>query len=179
VEFRILGPLEVVGEAGELELGGKKQRALLALLLLRANEVVTRDTAIDALWGDDPPERAAEALQVYVHGLRKALGHDRIALRGTGYALDVESDELDLQRFELLLALGQSALAAGNPAAAAAHFEAAGNLLRMITFHATAGRKIRRAAEYEIESLVVAQHSGFAKISLANFVSFRQSVPLR
>jgi predicted ATPase/DNA-binding SARP family transcriptional activator len=130
VDFRLLGPLEAHHDGESLRLGPPKQRALLALLLLRANEVVTRDTAIDALWGDDPPERAAEALQVYVHGLRKALGHDRIALRGTGYALDVESDELDLQRFELLLALGQSALAAENPAAAAAHFEAALGLWR-------------------------------------------------
>jgi DNA-binding SARP family transcriptional activator len=64
-----------VHENGEsLRLGPPKQRALLALLLLllRANEVVSRDVAIDALWPDDPPERAIEALQVYVHGLRSA-----------------------------------------------------------------------------------------------------------
>jgi DNA-binding SARP family transcriptional activator len=62
-----------VHENGEsLRLGPPKQRRLLALLLLRANEVVSRDVAIDALWPDDPPERAIEALQVYVHGLRSA-----------------------------------------------------------------------------------------------------------
>ena len=107
VDFRVLGPLEVYDDGAALRLGSPKQRALLALLLVRANEVVSREAAIDALWPNDPPERAAQSLQVYVHGLRKALGHERIELRGTGYVLHVENDELDLQRFERLVALGE------------------------------------------------------------------------
>jgi predicted ATPase/DNA-binding SARP family transcriptional activator/Tfp pilus assembly protein PilF len=105
VDFRLLGPLEVYDGGEALRLGSPKQRALLALLLLRANEVVSREAAIDALWPDDPPERAAQSLQVYVHGLRKALGHERIELRGTGYVLHVEQSELDLQRFDRLIGL--------------------------------------------------------------------------
>jgi DNA-binding SARP family transcriptional activator len=83
VDFRLLGPLEVDREGEALRLGSPKQRALLAILLLRANEVVSREAAIDAVWGDDPPERARDALQVYVHGLRKVLGRERIATRAT------------------------------------------------------------------------------------------------
>ena len=130
MDFRLLGPVEVHDNGEALRLGSPKQRALLAVLLLRANEVVSRDAAIDALWGDDPPERAAQALQVYVHGLRRGLGHERIELRGMGYALRIEPDELDLERFERLLALGRAALAAENPAAAAEHFRAALELWR-------------------------------------------------
>ena len=68
-----------------LALGGPRQRALLALLLLHANEVVPRERLIDGLWGDEPPGTAANALQVAVHGLRKALGRERIETRGAGY----------------------------------------------------------------------------------------------
>ena len=125
MDFRLLGPLEVHENGESLRLGSPKQRALLALLLLRTNEVVSRDVAIDALWPEDPPERAVEALQVYVHGLRKAVGRERIALRGNGYALRVERGELDLERAERLFTRGQAALAADNAGAAAEHFRTA------------------------------------------------------
>ena len=84
MEFRILGPLEVVGDSGPVALGGGKQRALLALLLLRANEVVSSDTLIDELWQGNPPETARKALQVLVSNLRKALGESRIATQPPG-----------------------------------------------------------------------------------------------
>ena len=109
MDFRVLSPLEVHDEGEALRLGSPKQRSLLAVLLLRANAVVSRDAAIDAVWDDDPPERAPEALQVYIHGLRKVLGHERIELRGTGYLLHVASGELDLDRFERLVAQGRYA----------------------------------------------------------------------
>jgi DNA-binding SARP family transcriptional activator len=73
MEFRILGPLEVSSEGRVLDLGGAKQRALLAMLLLDANNVVSTGRLIDALWEDDPPETAQEALQVHVSDLRKVL----------------------------------------------------------------------------------------------------------
>ena len=87
----------------QLELGGAKQRALLAVLLLHANEVVSSDRLIDALWEDDAPETGRKALQVYVSQLRKALGKARIVTRSPGYRLEVEPDELDLARFQRLL----------------------------------------------------------------------------
>jgi predicted ATPase/DNA-binding SARP family transcriptional activator len=125
VDFRVLGPLEVAVGNEPVALGPPKQRALLALLLLNANEVVPRELAIDVLWNDRPPARAANALHVYVHGLRSVLGPDRIVLRGTGYAIRADTDELDLSRFERLLAQGQDALAADDPGRAARRFEAA------------------------------------------------------
>ena len=103
VEFRLLGPLEVDQDGGAQAVGGRRQRALLVILLLQANTVVPRERLVDALWGERPPEKAANSLQVAVHALRKVLGADRIITRGAGYLLRVEAGELDLQRFEELV----------------------------------------------------------------------------
>ncbi len=102
MEFRILGPLEAASGGEVLELGGAKQRALLAVLLLHANQVVSQDLLIDALWENDPPEAAHKALHVYVFGLRKLLGKERLQTRAPGYRLRVQGDELDLERFRRL-----------------------------------------------------------------------------
>src|SRR5919109_906709 len=104
MEFRILGPLEVSEEGRVLRLGGSKQRALLASLLLHANEVVSRDRLSDELWGASPPDTASTALQVYVSQLRKALGRDLILTQPPGYLIRVSDGELDLHRFERLVA---------------------------------------------------------------------------
>ena len=96
MEFRILGPLEVWDGGCEVSLGGRKPRALLTLLLLHPNEVVSADRLIDELWGEDPPERAAAALRVNVSRLRKALPQDVLTTRSPGYVIRVEPDDLDL-----------------------------------------------------------------------------------
>jgi class 3 adenylate cyclase/DNA-binding SARP family transcriptional activator len=106
MEFRVLGPLEVLEEGQALDIGGLKPRALLALLLLKANQVVSSDRLVDALWEEAPPETAVKALQVYVSQLRKVVGRDRIATRAGGYVLRVAPRELDLERFEELVARG-------------------------------------------------------------------------
>jgi DNA-binding SARP family transcriptional activator/tetratricopeptide (TPR) repeat protein len=111
VEFRILGPLEVFSDGQALDLGGAKQRALLAVLLLDANNVVSTDRLIDALWEDEPPETAAKALQVYVSSLRKLLGKERVETRPPGYRLAVAADEFDLERFRELQEGGRPAQA--------------------------------------------------------------------
>ncbi len=98
--FGVLGPLQVLRDGEPVPLAGRRERALLAQFLLRANEVVSRERLVDGLWGEDPPETAANALQVAVHGLRKALGRERIATRGNGYVLNVAPGELDLDVFE-------------------------------------------------------------------------------
>src|SRR5262245_48199961 len=104
LDFRILGPLEVVEDGRSLPLGGRRQRALLALLLTRANEVVATDRLVDELWGADPPKDAANALQYHVSQLRKALGPSEVVLtRQPGYLIRVEPGALDLLRFEQLL----------------------------------------------------------------------------
>ena len=106
MEFRILGPLEVISDGKALDLGGAKQRALLAVLLLNPNEVVSRDRLVDALWEENPPNTAEKALQVHVSKLRKQLGSDRIMTRAPGYAIRVEPGELDVERFERLAGEG-------------------------------------------------------------------------
>jgi DNA-binding SARP family transcriptional activator len=103
MEFRVLGPLEVAERERLLSLGGVKQRSLLAVLLLRANELVSAEHLIGELWGDAAPATATKSIQVYVSRLRKELGPGRVATRTPGYVLHVDPSELDLARFERLL----------------------------------------------------------------------------
>jgi len=107
LEFRILGPLEVVDGGRTLDVGGQKQRVLLASLLLEANHVVSSDRLIDALWDDEPPPTALKALQVYVSQLRKVVGRDRIDTVAPGYRIAVGPDELDVARFAALAEAGR------------------------------------------------------------------------
>ena len=100
MEFRLLGPLEVIGDDGlPVALGGPRPRALLARLLLEPNRVVSTDRLIDGVWGESPPASAQNALQVHVHALRGALGADRIVTKAPGYLVRIESAELDAERF--------------------------------------------------------------------------------
>jgi DNA-binding SARP family transcriptional activator len=130
MEFRILGPLEVWDEGGQVSLGGGKPRALLALLLLHPNEVVSADRLIDEVWGEDSPERAAAALRVNVSRLRKALSQDVLTTRSPGYVIRVEPGELDLNRFERLVDEGRSLLARDLPADASERLRDALSLWR-------------------------------------------------
>ncbi len=102
----MLGPLEVTREGRAVELGAPRQRAVLAFLLLHANEVVPTDRLAEALWAGEIPRTAGKAIQVYVSALRKAFGNARDVLetRGPGYVLRVGVGELDLHEFEQLLA---------------------------------------------------------------------------
>jgi predicted ATPase/class 3 adenylate cyclase/DNA-binding winged helix-turn-helix (wHTH) protein len=134
VEFRILGPLEVVGPAGEaLALGSAQQRAVLALLLIGAPEPVSRDRLVDELWGERPPATAQHAVQVYVSGIRKILraGGGGVAVRGSrsGYVLEVDPERVDARRFERLLSEAQRVLAE-DPSRARELFRAALGLWR-------------------------------------------------
>src|SRR6266852_3958136 len=115
-----MGPLEVRDDGRRLALGGPKQRAVLAMLLLDANRPVSRDRLIDRLWGESPPPSAAHTLDDYVSRLRRTLGAGRIERGPAGYLIRVEPDELDLERFEALLEQGRSAAAAGDVAQASA-----------------------------------------------------------
>ena len=113
VEYGILGPLTVSREGRELRLGGAKQRSLLAVLLLRANELVPTARLVDELWGERPPATAVKAVQVHVSQLRKLLDEGALETRPTGYLLRVEPGALDLERFESLLERGRERLARG------------------------------------------------------------------
>jgi peptide/nickel transport system substrate-binding protein len=133
IEFRILGPLEVWVEDVQLRIGGPRQRALLAYLLLSANRAVSRDRLIDELVGDTRPASADHALRVQISRLRKALdgvGGGRLLACSPGYLLRVEPGELDLQVFEQLFAEGRRAMEEGEADHAAAKLHAAEKLWR-------------------------------------------------
>src|SRR5260370_39512575 len=102
MEFRILGPLEARSNGLPLRLGGPRQRALLAYLLLHANEVVSAERLVDELWFE-PRLRGPAAVQTLVSRLRKVVG-ERLVSSGHGYSLRIEGDELDLHRLRALLA---------------------------------------------------------------------------
>ena len=105
MQFRLLGPLEVVDDGDRaLALGGRKQRSVLAVLLLHANDVVATERLVDEVWGDAPPATVAKSIQVYISRMRKELGDGRLVTRTPGYALHVEPSELDLARFQALVA---------------------------------------------------------------------------
>lgn len=136
MEFRILGPVEAVADGEPVELGAGKPRTLLGLLLLEANRVVSSDRLTEALWGASPPGTAPNILQVYVSQLRRALrqaepGSDRrLVTKRPGYMLRIEPADLDLARFEQLVAEGRAALAAGDPETGAACLREALDLWR-------------------------------------------------
>ncbi|HEY7398473.1 MAG TPA: BTAD domain-containing putative transcriptional regulator [Gaiellaceae bacterium] len=117
MEFRLLGLLEISDEGRPVDLPRGKERALLAVLLLHANQPVGVDRLVDELWGESPPENAAKTVQVYVSRLRKAIGPDRPRTTPAGYILEVPVADLDLTRFAELSDAGHGQLD-GDPAAA-------------------------------------------------------------
>jgi DNA-binding SARP family transcriptional activator/pimeloyl-ACP methyl ester carboxylesterase len=110
MDFRLLGPLEVLRDRVPVQIAAGKQRALLAILLLNANHTVSREQLIDALWGETVPDSAQKMVQIHVSQLRKALPEPRLHTRAPGYLLEVGDDELDLSRFERSVAGARQAL---------------------------------------------------------------------
>jgi predicted ATPase/DNA-binding SARP family transcriptional activator len=160
VEFRILGPLEVVADGETIELRGRKQRALLSLLLLRANEIVPADVLIEELWAGSPPATAANTLQVYVSQLRKALApaNGILSTVGPGYRLRLEHGQLDLHRFEELAAQGREALAGAEPTRALPLLVEAlgvwrGAPLADLVYEPAAAGEIRRLEELRLDAI--------------------------
>jgi len=161
LEFRILGPLEVSDGDRLLRLSGPKQGALLALLLLHANEVVSSDRLIDELWGEEPPQTGANALQARVSQLRRALGRsgsEALVTRAPGYLLEVGPGELDAERFVRLAGVGRQALAQGDAVGAAATLGAAlalwrGPALADFAYEPFAQGEIARLAEARLTAL--------------------------
>jgi len=126
MRFGILGPFEVTDDRGRpVALGGPRQRAVLAILLLHTNRVVPRDRLIEELWGADAPATAVKTIQVYVSNLRKAIGDEALLTRAGGYVLRSAPEESDVARFEALVAEGRAALVAGDARGAARSLRAA------------------------------------------------------
>jgi DNA-binding SARP family transcriptional activator/pimeloyl-ACP methyl ester carboxylesterase len=132
MEFRVLGPLEVLDGEGPLALGGRKPRALLARLLLEPNRTVSVEQLVDDLWGDEVPDSAVKMVHIHVSQLRKALPDGVLRTRPPGYALEVDPEAIDLVRFERLRDAGRAALDAGDAATAAARLREALALWRGI-----------------------------------------------
>ncbi len=120
MEFRILGPIEVLDDGVPVDLGAPKQRAVLAVLLLHANEVVSADRLVDLVWGEDPPRTAAHSVQIYVSELRKAFADNGevIVTRRPGYELRVDPESIDAHRFADLVDKATATLRDGDHAAA-------------------------------------------------------------
>src|SRR5262249_10636200 len=125
VEFGILGPLQAVVDGKPASLGGRQQRAVLAILVAQAKQAVPVDRLIDDVWHDSPPETAANLIQGYVSQLRKALGKEVIATRGRGYAAVVTPGALDLQRFEQQAEAGMAEKARGSSETSSSELSAA------------------------------------------------------
>src|SRR3984885_4846181 len=130
MEFRVLGRLEALDQGQELVLGGARQRAVLAVLLLHRREVVPIERLIDELWGERPPPTATQTVRVYVSRLRKMLGDGILETRGRGYRLAVDANQIDADRFDALVAAGRTALEAGDAGRAAELLVAALELWR-------------------------------------------------
>jgi DNA-binding SARP family transcriptional activator len=157
-EFRLLGPLEARVEGRQIGLGGVRQRTLLVLLLLRANEAVSRDRLIDDLWGSDPPATSANSLAALVARLRRVLPADLLHTTPGGYELRVEPEAIDLHRFERLVEEGGAALAGAEPNRAAELLRSAlalwrGPALADFTYDAFAQPAIVRLEELRLAAL--------------------------
>jgi DNA-binding SARP family transcriptional activator len=165
LDFSLLGPLQVAANGTVLPLGGAKQRAVLALLLLNANEVVPIDRLIDELWGERPPESAANMIQGYVSHLRKMLEpgrrrgeHDLIVSEPPGYVLRIGKDQLDAERFVQLTAEARRLLAEDDPAAAAERLRTAlgiwrGPVLADLAYEPFVAAEVRRLEELRLGAL--------------------------
>jgi DNA-binding SARP family transcriptional activator/streptogramin lyase len=153
MEFRILGPLEVVEDGNSVALGTLKERLVLGVLLLHANELVSRERLIDDLWGEAPPPTARKAVNVYLSKLRKTLsvaGTDHITTASGGYRLNVEPERLDASRMRALVAEAQELVAKGEPERAAERFQEALALWRGPTL---AGLQLESRGRDEVAQL--------------------------
>ena len=156
--LRILGPLEAVVDDVARPLGGVKQRAVLAILILHRGELVSGECLIDELWGERPPPSALKTLQGYVSRLRKALGANALQTHSRGYVLSPELGELDLDRFEQLAGEGRDALSADDPVTASERLREAlsvwrGPPLAEFTFEQFAQAAIARLSEARLTTV--------------------------
>jgi DNA-binding SARP family transcriptional activator len=158
VQFRILGPVGVLVDGREIALGGARQRAVLAILLIHRGGAVSVDRIIDELWSDDPPQTATKTVQVYVSRLRKLLGADVLVTSGGGYALASGAAEVDADRFQRLLTEGRETLDRGDAAGASERLEEAialwrGPPLADFTYESFAQNEIARLEELRLVAL--------------------------
>ena len=175
LHFGILGPLEARRDHVQVELGPPKQKAVLAVLLISANQVVSLDRLIQMLWGDDVPARAQGTLQAYVHNLRKVLEPDRavrsqaqvLVTRPPGYVVQVEPDSFDATRFEALAAEGHRLLSQAHAATAKEHLREALALWRGPALAEFAFEQFAQSATARLEEARAVVHEDLLEAELA------------
>ena len=151
VRFSILGSIGAWRDGVPVSIGGPKQRALLAVLLINANRPVSRDRLIEALWGESPPPSAQQSLDTYLSRLRRQLGGERVIRRPPGYLLEVGAGELDADLFVERVTAGRERLAAGHAGQAAALLREALALWRGPALADVLGEPFARAESNELE----------------------------
>ncbi len=162
MDFRILGSLEVSAGGVVVDLGPPKQRALFAILLLHAGEIVPIDRLIDLLWGENPPRTAGHSIQIYMSDLRKAIesldGRRILATRPPGYQLDADPASIDCRQFERLVKEGTRRLRAGDREGGVQDIRAAlrlwqGPALSDFTYEEFAQPYIRRFHDLHLDAI--------------------------
>jgi len=153
-QFRVLGPVEAVREGTPLPLGGPKQRALLALLLIERDHFISADRLADKLWNGKTPAGAQKSLRSYVTRLRRTLGGD-VPIAGTteGYALEIPREQVDALRFEAMIRAGEEALARGAAVRAHERFQEALALWRGRPFGELGDEGLLRVEADRLEEL--------------------------
>lgn len=175
VEFRMLGPMEVRVDGRALPLGGKKQRVVLAMLLLEANRLVSADRIFDAVWGDAASERSTGTLHVYISNLRRALEPAASALgvpelivtQRPGYVLHADPERVDLLRFEQTVTEARRAAERGDHATASAAFHAAADLWHGAPLADLADEEFAQGTVVRLERLRVSALDGLYESDLA------------
>jgi len=153
MEFRILGPIAVYEGETQISLGKPQERAVLAALLLHANEPLSRERLVDLLWGDAPPRTAPASLYNHVSRLRQALGADRLRRRGAAYEFVLGDGELDRDQFESLVRFGNAELDAGEAERATGAFREALGLWRGEALDDVRYESFAQAEIYRLEEL--------------------------
>src|SRR5215475_9917071 len=196
LEFRVLGPFEVLRDGRSVGPSGVKRRGLLAVLVLRANQVVSTAELIAALWGDDPPASATNLVQTYVSAWRRVLDSERhgrgvgtrVATLGSGYRLRIDAGELDSDRFDKAVAEAHTASVTGNHRAAATQLGGALRLWRGapladlagVPFHDWAADALEEMRLHAVEEWAVAAlHCGLGSDVIPVLVEARERYPLR
>ena len=173
MEFRILGPLEVLDEERRVAVRGAKQKALLALLVIHANETLSTERLIDELWGERPPATAVKTVQVHISRLRRALERpgagdgDLVVTRKHGYELRVNRESVDSLRFARLIAEARGELAAGRFERVTSLLQAAMSLWRGPPLAEFASERFAQAESARLDELRVGALEELVEAKLA------------
>lgn len=184
MDFRMLGPFEVWDDGSPISLGGRRQRAVLALLAIHAGEVLSTDRIVEEIWAEDSPPSAVRTVHSYVSRLRSSLrfgsqterGSDILVSRDPGYVLTIEPTWVDAVRFERGVARGAASMGAGDPEEANDELRRAlalwrGTALADFAFESFATRESERLSERRLEAIELRIDTDLALVRHAQLVA--------